>query len=96
MDDPVATRFRKLFQTVETLLSRPDIAALIAPEAAGQLSRILDFARSWDEHASRLTPQQQARCLAQLEDAVATLSQATGELDQLRLKMTPVEEMGKA
>lgn len=97
MDDGKSVeKWHELFQSIEDVLARPEIAALISPEAAAQLVQIRDFVRAWDEHAVHLSEQQKAQCFAQLANAVAALTRTVAEFDQIRLRSMPVEQMGKA
>jgi hypothetical protein len=89
-------KWQELFQSIEDVLSRPEIAALLSTEAALQLVQIRDFVRSWNEHSVHLSDQQKAKCFTQLADAVAALTRTVAEFDQIRLKTMPVEQMGKA
>ena len=85
-----------LFQRVEALLLRPDLAALISAQSAEQLQQIRQFARGWESHSRHLSLPQKRQCLHQLTGAVAELTRTVDEFDQVRLRNMPVEEMAKA
>jgi hypothetical protein len=95
-DDQSIEKWQRLFQSIEDVLVRPEIAALLSAEATAQLVQIRDFARSWEEHALHLSDEQRARCFSQLADAVSALTATVAEFDQIRLRSMPVEHMGKA
>lgn len=95
-EEELAVKFSELLQTVEALLSRPDVAAMISPQSGDQLKQIHRFIRDWDQHAPHLSFEQKARSFAQLDAVVSVLKRAVADFDQMRLHSIPVDQMGKA
>jgi hypothetical protein len=96
MSESCDDQFKELFRKVDDLLSRSDIAPLLSHDSFDQLAQLRQFARSWETHSALLTATQKALCFAQLADAVSALTEATAELDRMRLKTIPVKDMGHA